>query len=101
MPELRTDPRFEYEDIAPPQLPVAKLDLMMESLLDPEPLKKLGWFGLIFTGLKIACVLAWLIARDRLIKAQQEYKKQVYDRTRPAQNRTEIDADDLASERRP
>lgn len=94
------DPRYKYKDIRPPSLPLEKLDSWMDALMDKEA-AKMGWLALIYLGLKMVLVIAYLIARKFLIDAQLEYEKQKYEQDRPQDSQDDLNNEVLEGDRRP
>lgn len=101
MPLIPADPRYKYEDIVPPQLSVAQFDSMMGAVLDPEPVKKMGVYGLIVNGLRGLVVLIWITGREKLINQTLALRKQQYDRESESGNKDDLNKDNLSGERRP
>lgn len=99
-PKPANDPRYKYEDIRPPSVPVEILDNLAKSIFDPAA-AQLSWLGVIFTGLKLAFAVAYLWAREKLLVQQAEFKKQVYEREQAGKNQNDLEKDPMGGERRP
>ncbi len=97
---MAIDPRYKYQDLRPPTVPVEILDNLAASIFDPNA-GKLGWVGVIYTGVKLLFAVAYIFARQKLVEAQAEYKKQVYEREQAGQNQGDLDKDPLSGEKRP
>ena len=70
------DSRFSYKDIGAPTLPPGMLDAIAKKVFDPAPGESLGVLGNIINGFYLLMALAYLVAREKLVAAAQEYDKQ-------------------------
>lgn len=90
-PPPGTDPRYKYADLRPTAITSAQLDQMMAFVMDSGG----GVVGAVIGGVKIAVVMAYMIARDRLQAAEADYKKQLYEREKASDNQGQVDDDDM------
>lgn len=92
------DPRFKYEDITPPVIPIDILDGLARSVFTVKTINPLGW---VLAGAKLALAAVYLIARRASIVQSRLIQKQRYEVEQAAGNQSAIDGDDLSSEKRP
>ena len=82
---------YNYKQYKNYILSIDKIDSIAHIILEP----KQGYFIKAVAGIKLTLLLAWLIARQLLIKNEMQIAKQLYEQERDNDNQGQVEEEDL------
>jgi mannitol-specific phosphotransferase system IIBC component len=82
---------YNYKQHRNPFLSIASLDAIAKIIIEP----KQGYLPKIVASIKLMLVVAWLIARQILIKNEMQIAKQLYEQERDTNNQNQVEEEDL------